>query len=76
MFNPYDFNRDGRWSMPERTFTYYGIGEEYRRADAESGGGRRGGGGCGSCLGGCGCAVVLLALLFLLFWMLASCAAS
>ena len=71
--NPYDFNRDGRWSTPERAFTHYGIGGELRRADS---GRARSPGGCGSCLGGCGCAVVLLALLFLLFWMLASCAAS
>lgn len=76
MANPYDFDRDGRWSTPERAFTHYGIGGEYRRADSERGGSPSGGGGCGSCLSGCGCAAVLLALLFLLFWMLASCVAS
>ena len=76
MANPYDFDRDGRWSAPERAFSHYGIGEEFRRADAERGGGTSGGRAGGSCLGGCGCAAVLLALLFLLFWMLASCVAS
>ncbi len=30
---PYDFNRDDRWSTPERAFTHYGIGGELRRAD-------------------------------------------
>lgn len=66
----YDFNRDGRWSTPERAFTHYGIGEELRRADE---GGSGAGGGGGSCAGGCGCALVLLAALFLVFWGLASC---
>ena len=40
--SPYDFNRDGRWSTPERAFTHYGIGEELRRANGEGAG--RGGG--------------------------------
>lgn len=74
MFNPYDFNRDGRWSMPERAFTHYLVGEEYRRADAGGGRGPRHGGGCGSCLGGCGCLLALLVFAYLLLWGLASCA--
>lgn len=45
--NPFDLNRDGRWSTPERAFTHYGVDPLVR-----------GGGG-----GGCGCALVLLALL-------------
>lgn len=66
--SPYDFNRDGRWSTPERAFTHYGIGEELRRADG--GGGARGG---GSCLVGCVGSLVFLGALFLIFWALASC---
>ena len=66
----YDFNRDGRWSMPERAFTHYGIGEELHRADGE-GAGRRG----GSCLAGCAGSLVLLGALFLIFWALFSCSA-
>lgn len=60
--NPYDLNRNGRWSVAERAFTHYGIGGELRRAD---GGGERGAGGCGSCLGGCAASLVLLAVLVL-----------
>lgn len=46
--NPFDLNRDGRWSTPERAFTHYGVDPLVR------GGAER---------GGCGCALVLLALL-------------
>ena len=49
--NPFDLNRDGRWSTPERAFTHYGV-DPLMRGGSE-GGGR----------GGCGCALVLLALL-------------
>lgn len=48
--NPFDLNRDGRWSTSERAFTHYGAGPLMRGG----GGGRAG---CG------GCAIVLLALL-------------
>ena len=65
--SPYDFNRDGRWSTPERAFTHYGIGGELRRAD----GGDAGGG--GSCLAGCVGSLVFLGTLLLIFWALASC---
>ena len=64
---PYDFNRDDRWSTPERAFTHYGIGGELRRAD----GGGAGGG--GSCLAGCVGSLVFLGTLLLIFWALASC---
>lgn len=50
--NPFDFNRDGRWSTPERAFTHYGVDPLMR-----------GGGGGRSGCGGCGCALVLLAAL-------------
>ena len=50
--NPFDLNRDGRWSTPERAFTHYGVDPLVR-----------GGGGGGRGCGGCGCALVLLALL-------------
>ena len=73
MFNPYDFNRDGRWSMPGRTVTHYYIGEEDRRADAEGGGGPRYESGCGSCLNGCGCLLVILVFACILIWGLAGC---
>ena len=46
--NPYDFNRDGRWSTPERAFTHYVIGGELRRADGDA---RASGCGGTSCLG-------------------------
>lgn len=49
--NPFDLNRDGRWSTPERAFTHYGVDPLVR-----GGGGGR---------GGCGCALALLALLAL-----------
>lgn len=68
--SPYDFNRDGRWSTPERAFTHYGIGEELRRANGEGSG--RGG---GSCLAGCAGSLVFLGTLFLIFWALFSCSA-
>ena len=71
--NPYDFNRDGRWSTPERAFTHYGIGGELRRADGDA---RASGGGGGSCLGGFGCSIVFLVTLFLIFWAIASCSAA
>lgn len=51
--NPFDLNRDGRWSTPERALTHYGVDPLVR------GGAERGG------CGGCGCALVLLALLAL-----------
>lgn len=55
MGNPFDFDRDGHWSMPERAFTYYGV------RPLLSGEGDRGGrGGCGC---GCGCLMVLLGVL-------------
>lgn len=60
--NPFDLDRDGRWSVAERAFAHYGIGGELRRADAD--GGRRPGG-CGSCLCGCAASAALLALLVL-----------
>lgn len=50
--NPFDFNRDGRWSTPERAFTHYGVDPLMRG----------GGGGLSGC-GGCGCALVFLAAL-------------
>lgn len=56
--NPFDFNRDGRWSMPERAFTHYGIHRALSDADERGGGGGR---------GGCGCALLLLAVLVALF---------
>lgn len=49
--NPFDLNRDGRWSTSERAFAHYGVDPLVRGA-AERGG-----------CGGCGCALVLLALL-------------
>ena len=53
MGNPFDFDRDGHWSMPERAFTYYGV------RPLLSGEGDRGGrGGCG-----CGCLMALLGVL-------------
>ena len=56
--NPFDLNRDGRWSTPERAFTHYGV-DPLMRGDA--GRGSR---------GGCGCALVLLALLALVLLVL------
>lgn len=50
--NPFDFNRDGRWSTPERAFTHYGVDPLMRGGDDERSG-----------CGGCGCALVLLAVL-------------
>lgn len=50
--NPFDLNRDGRWSTPERAFTHYGVDPLVR-------------GGGGGCRGGCGFALALLALLAL-----------
>ena len=47
--NPFDLNRDGHWSTPERAFTHYGVDTLVR-----------GGGGGGR--GGCGCSLVLLSL--------------
>lgn len=38
MGDPFDFNRDGRWSLPERALTHYGAGPLMR--------GGRGGCGC------------------------------
>lgn len=57
--NPFDFNRDGHWSVPERAFTHYGVRPLMR-------GGEEDRGGCGCC----GCLLVLLGLaaaLFLIF---------
>ena len=54
MANPFDFNRDGRWSTSERAFTHYGVDRLMRKG---SGDGR----------GGCGCTLVLLAVLVALF---------
>lgn len=43
--NPFDFNRNGRWSTSERAFTHYGVDPLVR-------GGGSGSPGCGSgCLG-------------------------
>ena len=55
--NPFDFNRDGRWSTPERAFTHYGVDPLMRR------GGRGGADG----RSGCGCTLVLLGLLVALY---------
>lgn len=56
--NPFDFNRDGRWSVPERALSHYGIGPLLR-------------GGGGGPARGCGCAMVLLALLVVgVAWLL------
>ncbi|MCR8908792.1 hypothetical protein NW198_09240 [Thermophilibacter sp. ET337] len=71
--NPYDFNRDGRWSTPERAFTHYGIHGELRRADEGRGSGPGGGG--GSCLAGCAGSLVFLGALLLIFRALFSCSA-
>ena len=58
MANPFDLNRDGRWSVPERALTHYGVDPLLRKG---GGGGRS----------GCGClsvfAVALVVLLVLLF---------
>ena len=61
MGNPFDFNRDDRWSTPERAFTHYGV-EPLMRGEKDGGPSRS----------GCGCAAALLgiavvALLWLLF---------
>ena len=56
MGNPFDFNRDGRWSTPERAFTHYGV------RDMMGGGDDR--------LAGCGCLGVLLALVVLIVLVL------
>ena len=55
--NPFDFNRDGRWSTPERAFTHYGVsgmlgGDDDRPA-------------------GCGCLVVFLVLAIIALLVLA-----
>lgn len=49
MGNPFDLNRDGRWSVPERALTHYGVDPI-----ARGGGDRRDG------CAGCGCALALL----------------
>lgn len=59
MGNPFDFNRDGRWSLPERVLTHYG-------ADPLMRGGRGDGGG----RGGCGCLLVLLVVAAVLLLVL------
>ena len=61
MGNPLDFNRDGRWSTPERAFTHYGV-DALMRGEKDDASSR----------GGCGCVAALLgiavvALLWLLF---------
>ena len=53
--NPFDFNRGGRWSTPERAFTHYGVDPMLREEGGRSG------------CGGCGCALVLLAVLAVVF---------
>lgn len=58
MGHPFDFNGDGRWSMSERAFTYYGLGPAMR-------GGGGGGSGCGGC--GCGCLSMLIGFVVMLF---------
>ena len=63
--NPYDLNRDGRWSTPERAFTHYGIADELKRADEKND--RP----AGSCLVGCGGCLVAVALLVLAATLLA-----
>ena len=67
--NPFDLNRDGRWSVSERAFAHYGIGGELRRADEDP----SGGGGGGSCLLGCGCSALVLVALFVALSALLSC---
>lgn len=61
MGNPFDFNRDGRWSTPERVFTFYGVGPLIQ------GGGD---GGSGSGCGCGGCILVLIGVVVFLFVLL------
>ena len=58
MGNPFDFDRDGRWSTPERALTHYGADPLVRA----------GGGGSGCrCVG---CLSVLVGVAVLLFVLL------
>ena len=52
MGNPFDLNRDGRWSTPERAFTHYGV-DPLMRGEKDG----------GPSPGGCGCFVTLIAVL-------------
>lgn len=61
MGNPFDFNRDGRWSTPERVFTFYGVGPLIQGG---------GGGGSGSGCGCGGCILVLIGVTVFLFVLL------
>ena len=61
MGNPFDFNRDGRWSTPERVFTFYGVGTLIQGG---------GGGGSGSGCGCGGCILVLIGVVVFLFVLL------
>ena len=61
MGNPFDFNRDGRWSTPERAFTFYGVGPLIQGG---------GGGGSGSGCGCGGCILVLIGVVVFLFALL------
>lgn len=54
--NPFDFDRNGSWSMPERALAHHGVGRVLRDGDERGGDGR----------GGCGCACFLLAVLAVL----------
>ena len=63
MGNPFDFNRDGRWSTPERVFTFYGVGTLI-----QGGGGGGSGSGCGCGCGGC--ILVLIGVVVFLFVLL------
>lgn len=58
--NPFDFNRDGRWSTPERAFTHYGVSGMLGEGDDRPAG-------CG-CLG---CLTLLVLCCFVcLAWLL------
>lgn len=62
MGSPFDFNRDGRWSTPERAFTHYGVDPLMR---GEKNGARS--------RSGCGCVGALIgAILVALLWLLLS----
>lgn len=55
MGNPFDFNRNGRWSMAERALTHYGVRPLMRDEGDHVG------------CGGCGSLMVLLGVVTVLF---------